>query len=251
MDQPAQIINEPVSTPVAINSQPQVPSQKPSKIPLILLVVLIVGLVGAAAFWLGKSSSGPKIVVTPTPTAIPTLIEATPTLEVLATPTPDLTAAWKTYINTRYGYLIKYPGNFEFLGSMLMEDFIVDFTWIKEDIGHKPGISVRVINAVGPAWSSVRDYFEKQFLNKNISISQGDKGKTTILEKTQLDGAEAVKQIEETIPGAGTENFYALCVYAFRSNRVYKLCNYASDKETALKKEEIFNLMLSTFRFVD
>lgn len=175
----------------------------------------------------------------------------------ISTPTPDLyteqgrkaTAGWKTYTNTKYGFLIKYPTNFEFLESALMGDFIVDFTWIKENIGHKPGISIRVINTVGPAWISVRDYFEKQFLNKDIGVLQGDKGKTTILEKTSLDGAEAVKQVEEAIPGAGTENFYALCVYAYKNNRVHKLCNYAVDRDTALKNEEIFDQILSTFRF--
>jgi len=75
MDQPAQIVTQtppaggpPLASPPI---QPPVFPKKASKIPLILVVVLIITVVGIGAFWLGRSLSEPKISVVPTPTVVP------------------------------------------------------------------------------------------------------------------------------------------------------------------------------------
>lgn len=113
MDQPAQIINEPIPQPVAANPQSPVPSPKTSKIPLILGLILIILVIGISALWLGKSSGGQNLAQ-PTPTLVPAILEPTPTEMVLpttivSTPTPDPTAGWKTYTNTKFGFSVSYP----------------------------------------------------------------------------------------------------------------------------------------------
>jgi len=57
---------------------------------------------------------------TPTPTPTPTPI-VFPTL----VPTPDSTANWKTYTNTKYGYSIKYPPEFNYKISGKGEAMVV------------------------------------------------------------------------------------------------------------------------------
>jgi len=98
MDQPAQIVSK--SPPlVAINIRPQPSHQKLSKIPLILVVVLVFVVVGVSAFWLGRSSGEPKIVAQPTPTAVvskPNIFS-------------ELTLGWNDYLNDQYGFSLKYP----------------------------------------------------------------------------------------------------------------------------------------------
>lgn len=165
-------------------------------------------------------------------------------------PTTEPTANWKSYANEKHDFIIKYPLDFDLSESTLMEDFIVDFFWVKEEVGHKPGISIRVINAVGPAWFDVKDYFEKQFFNKiEGSETSGDKGKTTITEKTKIEGFDAVKTIEESVPGAPTEAYYSVNTYIYQNGRVYRLTLYATSKSLALEKEATYNLMLSTLKF--
>jgi len=68
----------------------------------ILGIILAVGLV-FAGYKLGQRSIYPELDEGPTPTPI-----------VEATPTPDLTANWKTYTNIKYGYSIKYPLDWSF-----------------------------------------------------------------------------------------------------------------------------------------
>ena len=100
---------ESVTTPPPTVAPSPAPSSKSNKIILILLGFLLVGAIGVGAFWLGKSSGGPKIVAIPTSEATPTIIEATPTLGVLATPTPDPTVGWKTYTNGFAKFTLKFP----------------------------------------------------------------------------------------------------------------------------------------------
>ncbi len=60
----------------------------------ILVLVLVVAVAGGA-YYLGKNSNKPQITETQQTTQ----------------PTPDPTANWKTYINTKYGYQLRYPSD--------------------------------------------------------------------------------------------------------------------------------------------
>jgi len=102
-----------ISTPPQTNPLPKpetipaVPSPTPKFPPsLIATFVLLVVLVGAAGFLLGKSFSQPK---TSSPTSI-SQTSPTPTPETtIPTPTPDPTADWKTYESQSLKFSVRYP----------------------------------------------------------------------------------------------------------------------------------------------
>lgn len=62
-----------------------------------ILVVVIIILAGIGGYYFLKKPA--KVVVSPTPTATPTV-------------TVNPTANWKTYTNNQYGYEFKYPNNY-------------------------------------------------------------------------------------------------------------------------------------------
>jgi len=76
-----------------------------SKLPLISAALLLFVFVGTIGFFLGKSFSQPK-------TSPPSIsqVSPTPTTQIpTPTPTTDPTANWKTYTDTDFGVLFKYP----------------------------------------------------------------------------------------------------------------------------------------------
>lgn len=83
------------------------PAQNPvppsrSKLPVILLVIILLFLFGSGGILLGKYLYAPQI------TAIPTLA---PQPTVIPTRTPDVTGNWKTYTDTKHNFSLKYPEN--------------------------------------------------------------------------------------------------------------------------------------------
>lgn len=66
----------------------------------IFVIILASGLV-LGGYYFGRQNS--STIPTPTP----------PKSTSISTPTPDLTANWKTYVNNKYGYSLKYEPNRE------------------------------------------------------------------------------------------------------------------------------------------
>lgn len=102
-----------VVPPILKTSKPKF--KTPILIVGIIIFLLLIVSASAAFIFLPKSSPNqpkqPEAVITPQPTSLQTTIIPSPTSSSVSspTPTPDLTANWKTYINTQYGYSIKYP----------------------------------------------------------------------------------------------------------------------------------------------
>lgn len=105
--------------PVSIPSSVQL-SQPSSKLPLILFGIVLILSAGLGGLYLGKYLYGPKTpAVSISPIVVPT-----------ATPTPDPTANWKTYTNSKLGFTFQYPTELVFLsdgldngGSLLLQNF--------------------------------------------------------------------------------------------------------------------------------
>ena len=180
------------------------------------------------------------------------LSQPTPSPAVVATLTPDPTADWETYTNTKYGYLIKYPEGW-YLSEAGDISEAADFLDVKkapQDITpHDIKVRVHTIKEVGPQWVSVKAFFDEIY-NKPIGTISGPKGRTTKVANITISGYKAVKQIEETFP-IETEAFYSTAVYVLKeSNTVIKVYTMASSKSEESVFIDTFNLMLSTFRFL-
>lgn len=65
-----------------------------------------------------------------------------PTSGLVVTPTPDPTANWKTYTNTKYGFEIKYPTNY-FISTTVNRIELAHNKW-KDQVVHHPFVSVEV-----------------------------------------------------------------------------------------------------------
>jgi len=98
-----------------INPQVEVPVEEniptKSKLPLIIMGVLLVILVGAGTFFLGKKSAtsqtAQQVIITQAPSPTQTIDSKAivPSSEVMQ----DETASWKTYNNSKIGYSFKAP----------------------------------------------------------------------------------------------------------------------------------------------
>jgi len=92
-----------------INPVPTVPPiTQPSQMSAGLKIALAIGalvVIGVAGYWLGNRDSE-EVVVSPMPTE---------TLAISSTPTSSqeasVSADWKTYTNTQYGFEFRYPAD--------------------------------------------------------------------------------------------------------------------------------------------
>lgn len=100
MDSPTPVI---VIPPVQPTTPITNPAQQASKLPWILLVVVLLAIMGAGGIFLGKQIAVPAIVV-PTPAPVTTM----------PTSTTDPMANWQTYTNTKLGFTLKYPPSLYF-----------------------------------------------------------------------------------------------------------------------------------------
>lgn len=103
--------------PDSTNQQipPQAPLPNPPNHPKILIIitsVILLTTIGVGSYVLGTRKNQATIQNQQV-TSSPTISQPTPTLTetpfVHPTTDPSITANWKTYINTKYRYSIKYP----------------------------------------------------------------------------------------------------------------------------------------------
>jgi len=149
----------------------------------------------------------------------------TPTPGAVATPTPDPTANWKTYTNTKYGYLIKYPKDWILRPDKQVPEQIVSFKNTKE----------------------------LDRLSSNLSIYSGGAHTTVppnaVLSETKsviIAGQEATKEVYEKPYGEE-----GLLEWIKFSNEL-KVGQIAVYKHGKVREHlDILNLMLSTFKFLE
>ncbi len=99
---------------------------------IILGIILVIGIAGGA-YYLGKTQiTKPQ---PPNPVVLAQTPQPTPASSVVPSSTSDETANWKTYTNTKYGYIIKYPDNWTLGGSGPGQtpEFLAQHFWIQLD----------------------------------------------------------------------------------------------------------------------
>ena len=243
-----------------LQSQSEIPQTSPasvpnsgwkSKLPLISGVVLLLALVGAAGFLLGKSFSQPK---TSSPSSI-SQVSPSPTPE---TPTPDPTANWKTILNEQAGISFKYPESL--LAYTNPPQVSPDYSFFgfdafnnKENRDHQAllenDLELEVI-VHKPAKGDVKPYLSAIEAADNTIVAQpfpGISGSYTKV-KTITD-----KQTKKAIIYAEPENEYAeYDAIAIDNNNNVAVIRLMTGSYN--KREELLTVLdqiLSTFKFLD
>jgi hypothetical protein len=88
-------------TPITESASPvmhEIPKKKNGFVVFLVILLALIS-VGSLGYWAYQKYFAPSPSASPKPSA----------QEVIPTATPDLTANWKTYTNSKYGYSFKYP----------------------------------------------------------------------------------------------------------------------------------------------
>ena len=95
--------------PTPAQAPPSEPKPKFSfrKWPILIITVLFLIILAMGAY-IALGNKQTKVAQNPN---IPTAVSPTVEKKIVASPTPDTTASWKEYDNNQYDYSLKYPGD--------------------------------------------------------------------------------------------------------------------------------------------
>lgn len=168
-----------------------------------------------------------------------------PTPVVEATPTPDPTANWKTYTNAKYGYSIKYPEDMFYLEREAKLPRLQSVEFTKKEgpsTGEIPGVELTVYEDEG---LSLELWFDKRSTTEPFEVSESPTifyYKVIGKEEIDLNGNKGIRFIDNQITGAPIPT-----VIVSNQNLVVSIRGYYFVHDESL--QDIYNLMLSTFRF--
>jgi len=216
-----------------------------SKLPLISGGFLLLVIVGAAGFLLGKSLGQPK-------TSPPSIsqVSPTPTPET-PTPTPDPTANWKTYINSLNRYSLKYPSDQQvkfdtldpYIGicglgksdiSILLYPPDKNVSVIDPEFSGNLALTIKTINNSGK-------YSIQEWVNKNCQ------GTWLVINANQEK--VIIKEASEAIKYTGAEFKNTSLVVISKDDKLFFIYAYSGNPNYQIS--QTLDLILSTFKFLD
>jgi len=193
-----------------------IPDSK-SKFSLILVEILLLALGGVGGFLLGRQSLQPKstttVQVTPLPSETPVQEKAVETPPT--TPTPDPTAEWKTYENRDLSF--KYPS------AQTIEPYRI--------IGVDPNFIIYIASEDSPLTNECMKLDEIEKKN-NLVIKKFSRVTTGEMCSTNDSNPREIWVVP-------TEKDYSPGI------------SYTYSAKDNPEAEEIFDLILSTFKFLD
>jgi len=233
-----------------IQSQPTKPWLK-----IALLAVLGLVLAGGLVFagvQIGKRQGQSQLPVYPTfppqavasPTSVAVVIPtqiSTLTSTPSPTPTLDPTTGWKTYTNIKNKFSFRYPDYFKYLSENPDGNGV--YLAPREGIGEGRG-SPFGLDLTKDSWLSATatkldsasfQYWEDKLSDSNITV----------------DGVRGYK--EQVWPKAASEPAYGYSVSILKETTLYKLGLLAGNEQIGFlsERQDMFDLILSTFRFLD
>ena len=241
-------------------SQPQVTTTTKStnwkKVSLTIVFIVVCVSIIAGIYWffvLSKSSgasdlTGPVPKVT-TKTATESANEATPSSE------KDETADWKTYTNSQLGFTLKHPDEFPFIKEQLSTSGgqvpSVFFSGSKDFSSLDSKITTFSVSK-----GDFKDAYEAiEALDINKVYSRAVAEAPDVAEQTRLanvvvDGQAGIKQSYlPSSKGVRTIN-YTLDVLIKKNANYYEISMTSRTKDNYEKNIEIFDLIISTFKFL-
>lgn len=221
-------INQPTQAPLENHETLKVStSSDPNHSPKMLLIglgaFLIIIIGGGIGYFLGVDNSEQT-----------TPANTTPIVKVSPTPTPDPTANWKTYTNTKYGYEAKYPQSW-YLYETKIAPATVGF-WIEKTEGEASGV-----------WVSVHENLSRltpeEWWDKDIkkAANYQDLLNKTIREDRLVNGYSAffVQTDKDWQSRPGT------WIFLNKDEKIYEIFTNFTEGANYM----IFDQILSTFKF--
>lgn len=217
---------EPVAvTPTLLTNQP--PFGSWWKVGVLVVGVLLAGSIAYAGYQYSQKQT-------------PSVAQPTPTPVVVATPTPDLTANWKTYTDTKYGYSIKYPQ-----GWYTYDGVVADYD-LRSGENKTLSRSREHLTIQTVVWDNPSK------LSTEVYISQLDSGpdapRVVATEKVTVGGVVGIKRIENrySITDPTTSIQPTVVVYFAHGDKTFILSAYPEDSVLI----NSFDQILSTFKFI-
>ncbi len=214
------------------------PRPKPTQILLKILLVLGAALLFAAIILVGSGlriSKGESLL----DIWLASRRGISPTPEVLATPTPNPTADWKTYENTTFGYLLKYPNNWNKASE-------------KVDRGTLLLIDRPIESYLTQEGADIAVWVEKKTKQEFDSLYNQEKrpSDTTVLKKFMISGEPAIMLSVKYAEGTIMEGKGVIEVDIHHNGNLFQigLLGPVTDVE---KNKVIFDQILSTFKFTE
>jgi len=223
----------PLSSPPVENFS-SVKTKKTNKKALIIFLIFLGVMIGIGAFWLGRFTKETGIGTIPSPTAVPTISQPTPTL--------DQTTGWKTYIDTKFGYSIKYPS---------------EWLFNTETRSFREG-DIFSVSIVGKDQKKDTEFYDGASLTIGEPIKTEKDIRTWVKEYYPVNNLDDEPNIfsEETIASLSFQKFFTCGLGCFtyynikHNGYVYRIVIFA-DGPDKIKYEQILSQILSTFKFLD
>lgn len=216
--------------------------QKGFVTPLIIVGVVVLAIVAAGAFYLGKATTFQEV---PNPLSIFQSIQPIPSS------TTDGTANWKTYTNTLLGYELKYPSSLRLIEKTSFRSMTLTDMELDESTTYPlTGENVLVESVGGQAGSTPAIY--KGFLlsiRPNTSSYYSYETLSSYWDKVPIDGLSAYKT-EDSFESGGHKAQFINVVLEDSYKDQYEL-NASFNAANKQEYFSLFNQILSTFRFFD
>lgn len=158
--------------------------------------------------------------------------------------TRDLTADWETYINQRDGYSIRYLKEWSFpKGWSLIEPPPSSAVFVSQQ--EDPPFIVEV---------AVEDEYMGGLTNEELTTfvfgEHADRVKYKWSDITIGSGING-KQVEYVLPRDGRPGDWTRRIFVVNDHRLYILSLVGEENQISPETKQTFNLMLSTFRFLE
>lgn len=204
----------------------------------IILGVVVLAVVAAGAFYLGRTTQKPTSPQNPVVSETP---NPSPTSSASPTPTGiDETANWKTYTNTKEGYSIKYPLSWYARDGIVTDyDSQVTTEQLAKTNEH---LTIKIIVWDNPSKLSTEAY-----------VSQLDAGpdapQVTNTDKVTIGGALGIKRIENrySIVSPTRSTQPTMVIYLAHSERIIIISAFPVDSLLI----KTFKQILYSFKFLD
>jgi len=223
-----------------VTSVPEAKKAKPLLIfiALLLLLIVVAGSVFAGMKIGERRGTGLTSISTPTPEE---------------TPTADPTVDWKTYTNEILKYTLKVPRDWEintkpvaFINLPGEATFTPASEMGIEIAAFRTKMAVVAMTTEKVRYSLNTTAQFNEWLDKEVSTGEGER--LFKIGNEKLNGYEAVKFVNRTLPGDATELFYSQVVWVNINGTNYYL-ELGGDEKKVKSLSPVFDQILSTFRF--